>query len=82
MEFLITKYCTKCHYCVEEHPDTFGIDSEGRAYVHTQNVLTEDEIEAIMGLCPVVAIVWGPVDQPVESSDLKSVKCEFESHQG
>lgn len=73
-DYHVTIYCTGCKYCVEEHPETFKMNGTGKAFVHNTSALTEDEVEAIMGLCPVMAIVWGPVAQQEEAIDLKSMK--------
>jgi ferredoxin len=49
------KYCIACCYCANEMPEVFEI-CEGKAKIHDQQGATEEEIIAMMGLCPVSCI--------------------------
>lgn len=48
--------CIGCGACVSIAPETFKIDSSGKAVAYSQDRESEDKIEEAMDACPVSCI--------------------------
>jgi ferredoxin len=48
--------CVKCNLCVDEYPQAFKRLADGPAEVYNQDILSKDQIDDVVSICPASCI--------------------------